>query len=56
MSGALSVNDQTLHAGDALVMPQGVQPPTLAASDSAELLGFELPAPPAIHTAQKAPP
>lgn len=44
MSGVLSVNGRHLHAGDALVLPQAMPPLTLAASRSAEALGFELPA------------
>lgn len=44
MSGVLSVNGQRLHAGDALVMADAVQPLTLAASQGAEALGFALPA------------
>jgi redox-sensitive bicupin YhaK (pirin superfamily) len=43
-SGELSVNGHPLRAGDALVLPDAVQPLTLAASHGAEALGFELPA------------
>lgn len=44
MSGELSVNGQPLRAGDALVLPEAMQPLTLTASQCAEALGFELPA------------